>query len=175
MERKFQIPEMTTEEIAKWYTTIKPIVNDGAIPRYLRELSERELTCTAYTWLTEPPDYAGPVDFTQLSVLEDTKMLHVYGYHGFFKPDVGEVIRQIPKQYLEKVVAFEIISGPVGMNSIYRKELNAGFHVSIVRLYQEKNDTNEVATPVDCWPTTDSKCPVGMTKEDFEKIIELIE
>lgn len=42
-------------------------------------------------------------------------MLHGYGYYGLFKPSVGEVIRQIPKDLLEKVVAFEIIAGAIGM------------------------------------------------------------
>ena len=76
-----------------------------------------ELTNVAYTFLNEPTDYADKVDFTKLSVLEDRKMLHGWGYYGFFKPSVGEVIRQIPKDSLEKVVAFEIIDGAIAMNS----------------------------------------------------------
>ena len=90
---------------------------------YLRKLSERELTHVAYTWLTEAIDYAEKVDFTKLSVLEDIKMLHGYGYYGLFKPSVGEVIRQIPKDLLEKVVAFEIIAGAIGMAEEHFKKL----------------------------------------------------
>ena len=175
MERKFEIPEMSIEEIAKWHKTIKPIVHKNVTPCYLRKLSEKELTNTAYTFLRGHKDYAENVDFSQLSVLADVKMLHRWGHYAYFKPSVGEVIRQIPKEYLEKVVAFEIISAPVGMNSIYNAELNAGFHVSIVRLYQAKNDANEAATPINCWPNADSKCPLLMNEQDFEKIMELIE
>lgn len=178
MERKFEIPEMSIEEISKWYATIKPIVHKNGTPCYLRKLSEKELTNTAYTWLKEHTDYteyAEYVDFDELSVLTDIKMLHRWGYYGYFKPSVGEVIRQIPKELLEKVIAFEIISGPVGMNSIYNAELNAGFHVSIVRLYQAKSDTNKAATPIDYWPTADSICPLRMNEQDFKKIMELIE
>ncbi len=178
MEQKFEIPEMSIEEISKWYATIKPIVHKSGTPCYLRKLSEKELTNTAYTWLKERrnyTEYAEYVDFDELSVLTDIKMLHRWGYYGFFKPSVGEVIRQIPKELLEKVIAFEIISGPVGMNSIYNAELIAGFHVSIVRLYQAKNSTNESAAPVSHWPSTNDKCPIGMEQGDFQKFFELIE
>lgn len=50
-------------------------------------------------------------------------MLHGYGYYGLFKPSVGEIIRQIPKDLLEKVVAFEIIAGAIGMAEEQFKKL----------------------------------------------------
>lgn len=80
MERKFEIPEMSNEEIARWYATIKPIVLHDT---YLRELSAEELTNTAYTWLKEPTDYADKVDFTKLSVLEDRKCFMAGGIMAF--------------------------------------------------------------------------------------------
>ncbi len=164
MKQKFDIPQMSKEEIAHWYANIKPIV-DG--DKYLRKLSVDELVDTAYTWLS---DYARKVDFSKLSVLEDRKMLHTWGYYGFFKPSVGEVIRQIPKEYIEKVVAFEIIDGAIGMFRTFKEELNAGYHVSIVRLYQAKDDTNEAAQKITEYPTSDSKIPVGMTEEEFKEL-----
>lgn len=169
MERKFEIPQMSNEEIASWYATIKPIVRHDT---YLRELSSDELTDVAYTWLNQPLDYADKVDFSKLSVLEDRKMLHSWGYYGCFKPSVGEVIRQIPKVYLNKVVAFEIIVGAIAMNNTFNAELNAGFHVSIVRLYQAKDDTNDAAQPITEYPTSDSKVPVGITEEEFSKLFQ---
>lgn len=168
MERKFEIPKMSNGDIAKWYSTIKPIVKNEGKLAYLRELSDSELENVAYTWLNESADYGEIVDFTKLSVLADVKMLHGWGYYGFFKPSVGEVIRQIPKEYLEKVVAFEIIDGAIGMNTIFKAELNAGFHVSIVRLYQAKNDTNEEAHPIKVYPTCDSAIPIGMTEDELK-------
>ena len=169
MKRKFEIPKMSDAEIARLYAIIKPIVGHDT---YLRGLSANELTGSAYTWLNEPSDYADKVDFSKLSVLEDRKMLHGYGYYGFFKPSVGEVIRQIPKEHLNKVVAFEIIDGAIAMNSTFNAELNAGFHVSIVRLYQAKDDTNEAAHPITEYPTIDSKLPVGMTEEEFKELFQ---
>ena len=58
------------------------------------------------------------------------------------------------------------------MNSTFNAELNAGFHVSIVRLYQAKDDTNEVAQPITEYPTSDSKVPVGMTEEEFKELFQ---
>lgn len=170
MERKFEIPKMSNGDIAKWYATIKPIVKNEGKPTYLRELSDSELENVAYTWLNEPEDYGDIADFTKLSVLADVKMLHGWGYYGFFKPSVGEVIRQIPKEYLEKVVAFEIIAGAIGMNTIFNAELNAGFHVSIVRLYQARDNINDEAQPIDIYPTSDCKLPIGMAEEEFQGV-----
>lgn len=171
MERKIEIPTMSKEEIAKWYANIKPIV--GKAPKmYLRNLSEQEITGVAYTWMTKPEDFADPVDFSKLSVLADVKMLHKWAYYGFFKPDVGEVIRQIPKEYLEKVVAFEMLVGAFGMGNIEKDEFNAGYHVSVVRLYQAKDDINDEAKPVKYYPTMHSIKPIGMTDEEFQNFIE---
>lgn len=167
MKGIFEIPQMSNEDIARYYTTIRPIVNQDT---YLRELTDEELTAMAYTSLNELTDYAEKVDFSKLSVLEDRKMLHSWGYYGFFKPSVGEVIRQIPKEYLEKVVAFEIIQGAIETNTIFKDELDSGFHVSIVRLYQAKDATNEAAKTVIEYPTADSKIPVGITEEEFKKL-----
>lgn len=167
MKRIFVIPEMSNEEIAGWYKSIRPIVGNGMY--YLRELSKKELTSIAYTWLKEPGDYTYKVDYTKLSILEDRKMLHKYDWFESFKPTVGEVIRQIPKDYLyhKKVVAFQILDGPVAMETTFRNELDAGFHVSIVRLYQAKNSTNQKAQIVKGHPRKDLKVPIGMTKEEF--------
>ena len=170
MKRKFEIPPMSNTEIAKLYKNIKPIVKNEGIHVYLRELTDEELTNKAYTWFDKPSDFAEPVDYNQLSVLTDIKMLHKWGYYAFFKPSVGEVIRQIPKEYLEKTIAFEIIASAIGINTVYSEELNAGFHVSIVRLYQKKDDTNKEAHPLKTYPEDDSKVPIGMDKKDFETI-----
>lgn len=167
MKKKFEIPEMSEEEIAHWYETISPIVNSDT---YLRKLSSKELSGVAYTWLTDPSDYGNKVDFSKLSVLEDRKMLHTWAYYGFFKPTVGEVIRQIPKDLLSKVVAFEIIDGAIGMHGTFGAELNAGYHVSIVRLYQAKDETNEAAQQITYYPTKGTKVPVGMTRKEFRSL-----
>ena len=170
MEQKIEIPKMSIEEIAKHYAHIKPIDKHNGIPTYIRELTEHELTHCAFTWLKEPSDYTDPVDYSVLSVLADVKMLHAWAYYGFFKPDVGEVISQIPKEHLDKVIAFEIMDGAIAWNGMFCKELNAGFHVSIVRLYQAKDDTNKEAPFPKSYPTDDCNVPIGMTGKQFKEL-----
>jgi hypothetical protein len=88
----------------------------------------------------EENDYIEEVDYNKLPHLRDVKMLHTYGWYGYFKPSVAEIIRQIPKDLLSQTVAFEIIYSPSTAEDLskYREEMQAGFHVSIVRLYGKK-------------------------------------
>jgi len=188
MERKFEIPTMSEATIRKWYSTIRPIVHQGSNFTFLRKLSNKELSGVAYTWLDNPKDYAENVDFSKLSFLADVKMLHTYGYYGLFKPSVGEVIRQIPADMLEKAVAFEIIYSPVTWADFeqFKAEFDAGFHVSIVRLYKNKDDTIEAVEPIGvfsnepvwrpatAYPTENSVLPIGMTEEEFGKFKKFI-
>ena len=46
-----------------------------------------------------------------LRVLADITTYHIFarGHHAYFKPTISEVLRQIPEEYLDKVVAFEIV------------------------------------------------------------------
>ena len=167
MKHKFEISKLSRDELIHWYSTIKPIVEHDT---YLRELTPDELTYSSYTWLSEPSDYGEKVDFSKLSVLEDRKMLHVCSFYGFFKPSVAEVICQIPPSKRPRVVAFEILEAAIGMNSIFKPELDAGFHVSIVRLYQAKKPLLEPAKQVKKYPTEDSKAPIGISEKVFHEL-----
>lgn len=175
MKRKIKIPEMDRKDIVKWYATIKPIVRENGKFMYLRKLKDKEVLNAHYTELRQVEDYAGRVDFSLLSVLADVKMLHGFSRDSFFRPSVGEVISQIPKDMLEKVVAFEIIYAPTTSDdfNIFKREFEAGFHVSVVRLYQAKNNHNEVARSIASYPTKNSKLPIGMTEKKFNKLKEL--
>ena len=132
-EKKFFIPEMEQAEILKWYQNISPITKS----HYLRRLSDEELSKVSYTWLTKESDYGDAVDYSNIEVLAELQMLHTYGWYGFFKPSVAEVIRQIPKVLLPQTFAFDIISQKDLNDSI--EEVNAVFHVSTVRLYTARN------------------------------------
>ena len=183
MERKIRIPVMEDNEITKWYETIKPIVNyktDETLKLnsvYLRELTEEELSNISYTWLTKE-NYADKVDYSKLSVLADVKMLHRWSYYGYFKPSVGEIIRQIPKKMLEKVVAFEIIYSPDDWSdfNLFKEEFDESYHVSVVRLYQAKDDSNIAAEKIMTeYPSKeDTVPPIGMSDEEFHQLKDLI-
>jgi len=174
MERKIEIPKMAQIEIAKWYENIKPIVQKAGETVYLRQLNERELTGTVYTRLTKELDYGDKVDFYKLSVLANVKMLHVCNSDTTFEPTVGEVISQIPEELLEKTVAFQIIYSPstrADLN-LFKEELDAGFHVSVVQLYQARDNSKRQIGKVGI--LEDNVPPIGMTEEKFAKLKELV-
>lgn len=134
-----QIPPMSKKEICELYRRIKPIVRIDEVPYYMREFSPSDLTEKSYIW-NRGEDKTVPANMEELETIMDNKTLHKYGYHGLFKPSIGEVISQIPKDVLEKVVAFEIVYSPESWDDFnrYIDEFNAGFHVSSVRLYSKK-------------------------------------
>lgn len=172
MERKIEIPEMDCSELLRLAKGIRPIVYfKHSTPVYLRPLEDFELIYAAYTWLNHPSDYGAKVDYSKLSILADVKMIHTYVKFHMVQPTVGEVIRQIPKSLLERTVAFEIIYCPKSFSDFrtFASEFKAGYHVSVVRLYQDKDNNNVPATqPDDFWPTKTSPLPIGMSESTFK-------
>jgi len=133
-----EIPFMSVAEVVKSYKTIRPITSFGSRPFFLQELSAEDLTEFSFIHLED--SNRQEVDRNTISMVKEMNMLHKYTYHGFFQPTVSEVISQIPKELLKKVVAFEIIKQP-GKDydfKFYPKEFEAGFHVSMVRLYSTR-------------------------------------
>jgi hypothetical protein len=72
-----------------------------------------------------------------LSVLCDITTHHPYGYYGSFKPSIAQVLQQIPREHLDKVVAFEIVKFPKTVDDLDPESeiLNSGYHVATTRLY----------------------------------------
>lgn len=178
MQRKFEIPKMRNEDIAKWYEKIKPIVSNNGKPFWLMKLKQWEIFYTAYTWLDKKCDFSGEVSYSELSHLADVKMLHRYrAPYGYFRPTISEVISQIPHEMLSRVTAFEIIYSPSTPRDfeVFNDEFHSGYHVFLVRLYQAKNDINREAHPVGMYPNKKSVLPIGMTEEEFEKLKALFD
>jgi hypothetical protein len=69
--------------------------------------------------------------------LGEFQCLHTYAYYGFFKPSVAEVLAQLPERFLS-ATHFEIVNSPRKASDLndQKKALNAGFHVSTVRVYK---------------------------------------
>ena len=170
-ERNIEIPEMDILEIARWHKTIKTIVNKK---NYLRNLNNTELTNNVFIRLNHIEDLNGKVDYSELAFLSDVRMLHSWSNPMFFKPTVAEVIKQIPKDLLCKTVAFELLAGGVSIKNVYKPELDAGYHVSIVRLYQKKTDNLEPAKKIKKYPYKSCPIPIGMTEEEFNKAFCLV-
>jgi hypothetical protein len=123
-ERKLHI-----EELAR---RIKPVA---------RKADGRPFVCAvrnplrqAYLW---DPQYKKEI--LHLRPLCDIQTYHSWGYYGFFKPSVAEIIAQIPDDILDVVAGFEIISWPQtseDLNSQWGCVVE-GYHKATTRLYSK--------------------------------------
>jgi hypothetical protein len=77
---------------------------------------------------------------TRLARLTDITTYHTWGYYGFFKPSIAEIIAQIPESLLSDVIAFEIVDYPKDADDLNRQWdiVNEGYHQAITRLYARK-------------------------------------
>ncbi len=128
--KKVWIPEIPEKRIRELAERIKPVVEfQGRGPCYIKPVDLFEV---AYTWDPSPARSA-----RGLKALCDITTYHTYGYYGFFKPSIAEVLAQIPKEHLDKVVAFQIVGSPQDSGDLNREleALNAGYHVATTRLY----------------------------------------
>ena len=137
--KKLSIPQITDEELMRRYLKIKPIAEVSNGKYWLKNYSIDEMRNKSYFWSLFD-DRREPVG----KILDshghhDFQCLHPFGYHGFFKPSVAEVLAQIPEDVLKRftIDAFEIIDRPTsnGDLNMYRKAMEQGFHISVVRLY----------------------------------------
>lgn len=143
--RKVSIPNISDKEMLKRYRNIKPVITKNGKLYHLREYTLDEIKCRSYTWYVDE-DMREEVGEDELVALQgkDFVCLHRYGYYGFFKPKIGEVLAQIKEADVPFVRAFEIIKIPKTIEEIYKDRLTniafySGYHVSIVRLYGEKS------------------------------------
>jgi hypothetical protein len=128
---KVWIPEVSRNDIERLAKIIRPIIRnhqDGQA-YYIKSV---DLFETAYTWDPKITKIA-----IGIKPIVDITTYHTYGYYGFFKPSVAEVLAQIPAEHLNKVVAFEIIGSPETAEDMNEEHaaLNAGYHVATTRLY----------------------------------------
>jgi hypothetical protein len=123
------IPTITDDELKAMAERIKPVVRSGKVLFYIKEVDLKNI---AYTWSPEITDRA-----TDLKPLKEITTYHRYGYYGFFKPSIAEVLAQIPTELRETVVAFEITNSPetaADLNA-HQTAVNDGYHVAVTQLY----------------------------------------
>lgn len=124
------IPMLTEEELNFRADRIAAIVNGHFI-------EQDDIINTSYIW--EPVNTVA-VDYHQLEVIGDVRTYHSYGYYGLFKPSIAEVLAQIPAEYVETAVAFELKQIPQTAEDLNAeiRILNLGYHVAQVRVYRRK-------------------------------------
>jgi|APSaa5957512622_1039677.scaffolds.fasta_scaffold64065_2 hypothetical protein len=144
------LPDKKLNEL---YEKIKPVIgyveirsrgktnlekrSDGDL-YYIKEV---DLKGCAYTWDPNPtkPAYG-------LEELDEITTYHTYGYHGFFKPSIAEVLSQIPKGCLDEVVAFQTLTDSADISGeyhaattvLYRRQTEEEINQTIENLVQQR-------------------------------------
>lgn len=161
MAKESWIPAITDERLAELVARIKPIVRmeriitedlkfeDGAKGFRMRPDPSGKLQPwqTGELYYIEPVDPRGvafswdPIPTEKamgLKPVRDIQTYHTFGYHGFFKPSIAEVLAMIPLEVVDEVVAFEIVDGPETAEDLKEnlEAFNAGYHVATTRLYK---------------------------------------
>ncbi len=127
------IPKVPKERIKELAKRIRPVVWFPVIGLcYIKRVDPFNI---AFTWDPRPR-----WKVFGLKAICDITTYHTYGYYGFFKPSIAEVLAQIPAELLDKVVAFETVERPETVDDLNREReaLNAGYHVATTRLYVRK-------------------------------------
>ena len=131
MTTTIKIPEMSIEEIIKYSQTIKPIIRKDNKRFFLCNLSENDLTVNSYTLLNNNDKIGETADILKMHVIDDVIMYNKSENNSTFSPTVAEIIKQIPKEFLNNVESFEIIH--------CLDELKDDYNVALVRLYGKRS------------------------------------
>ena len=99
-----------------------------------------EIKTSAVTWL---PPVEGGISFglKRVGVEHRYKTLHTYGYQGFFKPDLGEILSQLPEEVFKRDTVYLSVgldypnfceNNEVDCDKNYYK---SSFHRGVVTIY----------------------------------------
>lgn len=111
MSKKIRIPTLKKEETSQRAAFHLPLkVRDGKAFQVL----EHDIKNMSFTWGEK---FGGKV--RPGKILGSALTLHSYGYAGFFKPSVYEVLCQIPKELVDTPTWF-IVNGPNTAADFYR-------------------------------------------------------
>lgn len=144
--KRTKLKLLDDEKLTELNEKIMPLITkeDGKNYTCAEKFSIYDIKHTSYTWDKER--FVEEVDFRKLTPIAQVEMLHTYGYYGLFKPTIAEVLSQIPKEYIDRTVAFKIIDRPMTSSdfSKHKKTFDDGFHTSVVELYEENLRINDV-------------------------------
>ncbi len=133
-ESKIILPYLTDDELLARYRRIKPIVSIDNVYYYLKRYNVNMMRTQAYLWNLSK-DIRAKVDMTDAKTIAEFPCYHTYGYVGFFKPSIAEVLQQFPDDVVDEANAFYMTSSPENAYDLnMQKEIiNAGCHQSTVK------------------------------------------
>jgi hypothetical protein len=139
------VPEISDKKIEFLLKKMKPVGKNTANDSCLCYMKECDPRNQAFTWSPEYSEKAeGLIELTSI------KTHHYCGYYGFFKPSIAEVLAQIPDEYIDKVVAFETITGEHDGEDEVKILRDGRGHLATTVLYTNvaiNNTTNDIGEP----------------------------
>ena len=121
--------ELSDREISVMLRTVSPLVRRSDGLYHIEPVDPR--AAVSFIWEPRLTRKAGA-----LRQLRQINTLHGYGFQGFFKPSIAEVLCMIPRELVSQVKAFEVF-GPQDKQDLRRQwpAVSAGYHVATTVLY----------------------------------------
>ena len=169
--------KMTIEEILGWYEKIRPINWFDGQRFFCKKLTKKQVMEEDYRYIIHGLGETPEIVESGLDFLTDVKMLHPLGPGAGLTATVADIICQIPEEFLEKTIAFEMVYNDYSkyQRKIFQNEWNDGFYVSVVRLYQATDESKNTALKSGIYPEDFAPVPIGMTEEQLRRIKEVAE
>jgi len=129
LSKKVYIPRVDDRIIEEMAKSIHPIITVDGKKRMIKPV---DLFGVSYIWSPQPT-----FEISNLKELCRITTYHKWGHYVLFKPSVAEVLAQIPDEYLDAVVAFEIVESPETADDLnkHMDVVNDGYHVATTALY----------------------------------------
>ncbi len=139
IRNKIILPYLTDDELLARYKRIKPIVSIDEVYYYLKRYNVKMMRNVAYLWNVDD-DIRAKVDMTDAKTLAEFPCYHTYGYVGFFKPSIAEILQQFPDDVLDEANAFYMTHSPENEYDLNAQLeiVKAGCHQSTVRALRLK-------------------------------------
>lgn len=130
MDKFEYIPDMPVTEIIELAKRITPVIRFEGQLFHIE--THGDIFTTSYLWSAERTHEA-----INLHLLSRIITYHKWGYYGFFKPSIGEIIAQIPDNLVNKTDAFEIEWYPQNADDLNRQKqvVYDGYHMAITCLF----------------------------------------
>ncbi len=118
------------------YQRIKPLIKVDGELKPVRFLAKEELSSMSYAWLSAAPHSKQPT----IELIGIFMSRHTYGSYGMFKPDVHEVLSQMPHELLKHAKYFWV-DGPNDTNDLNRqwKSVGVGYHCAACYVYDNRD------------------------------------
>lgn len=133
MSEESRIPNKGEEFVNEWLARIKPVTKVNGVLYHCK--CDAHPYNQAFTWMMTSTSEA-----SDLEEVCKIPTLHLYGYYGFFKPSLAEVIQQIPVDLLYEVDYFHC-QGPT-LDEMAKNEalFNEGYQVAETTLYRRRRE-----------------------------------